>query len=459
MDKESEDFLDEELPASAAADASRLLNRFRAGERDAAAELFNRYVARLVGLASSRLSRGMRRRVDPEDVVQSAYRSFFVHAAEGDYQIGESADLWRLLARITLNKVRKQAERHTAARRDFRRDDGLSDAGTAVAVKPTPIEAAALVEQFGLVVERLSADERLALAAHLQGDQLDEIARRLGKSPRTVRRALARARSLAEHQLLESTAFPTHFVGESPPENQLPYSDYRLERLIGAGGMGKVYRATQISTGAVVAIKAIRKDRQKDPRAVKQLVHEAAVVGGPRHPGIIRVHGLGRFPAGGYFLVMDHVEGYNLQTLVDQRRVRPDDAVSVIERVAEAIGHAHAAGVVHCDLKPANVLVSANGAVVVTDFGFAQLISKGSPRTLLGGTLGYLAPELLKGLRSPSPAADVFSLGRMLQRIVALDEARLQRVSEHCLAENAADRPQSIAEFLRLLRAAESTDD
>lgn len=456
MDRDSQKNRNEASADPPVVGSVRLLDRYLAGDTQAATQLFDRYVTRLVALARSRMNSGMRRRLDPEDVVHSAYRSFFLRAAEGDFEFGESADLWRLLAQITLNKTRKQAERHMAARRDYRRDDAECVAGLTTEVEPSPDEAAALVEQVRLVTERLSADERIAFSAFLCGDSEDAIAGRFGRSPRTVRRVLSRVRSLIERQVLDGANPPSDC--ETPLENPLPYSDFRLERLIGAGGMGKVYRATQLSTGGSVAVKALRKDRQRDTRAVRQFLHEAAVVQRIRHPGVIRVHGLGRFPSGGYFIVMDYVEGNDLQTLVDRRAAPPDRGAAIVERVAEAVQCSHAAGVVHCDLKPANILLGPGGEVVVTDFGFAKIIAEGDSPAALGGTLVYLAPELLTGRGTPTPAADVYSLARILQRLGAGDQPQFQSVCHRCLSEDASARPQTAAEFLLLLRQASARE-
>ncbi|WP_197526971.1 protein kinase domain-containing protein [Pirellulimonas nuda] len=442
--------IDGDAPAGAV-NSIALLDLYRAGDSRAATELFDRYVARLVGLARSRLSRGMQRRVDPEDVVQSAYRSFFVRAADGDFTLQHSGDLWRLLAQITLNKLRKQAERHTAARRDLRRDG--PDAATQQCVEPLPDEAAALVEQVRLITERLSADQRVVLASVLQGDSVDTIAGRLKRSPRTVRRTLAQVKRLVEGQLLDADAARGAAPADVEPlDAPLPYSDFRLERLVGAGGMGKVYRATRLSSGATVAVKALRKDRQREPRAVRQFLNEAAVVQRMSHPGVIRVRGLGRFPSGGYFIVMDYVEGSDLQARIDRERLAPDEALRVVERVAEAVAHAHQAGVVHCDLKPANILLGNHGEVIVTDFGFAQIIADKRPAAALGGTLGYLAPEVLSQAATPTPAADVYSLGALLRRVSDRPGPAAERLCERCLAADPKQRPASVEAFLTILR-------
>lgn len=387
------------------------------------------------------------------------YRSFFLRAADGAFELQQSGDLWRLLAQITLNKVRKQAERQAAARRDFRRDEAIEAAPHQAAPEPAPEEAAALVEQVRLVAERLSGDERLALAAFLQGDSDDEIARQLSKSPRTVRRALARVRALVEREVLGLNPSSGGAEPDAPPlTNPLPYSDFRLERLIGAGGMGKVYRATQLSTGETVAVKALRKERQTDSRAVRQFLHEAEVVAGLNHPGVIRVHGLGRFPSGGYFLVMNWIDGTDLQSLVDSGGIDFHETLRILRAAAEAISHSHQAGVVHCDLKPGNILLGTDGRVVVTDFGFAHLL-KGTPvPTALGGTIGYLAPELLDSQTSPTPLADIYSLGRILERLTGQHDARAAELISRCVARAPSDRPKSATDFLLALQQVEAKE-
>ncbi len=440
------------------ADSIALLDLYQAGHSQAAAELFDRYVARLVALARSRLSGGLRRRVDPEDVVQSAYRSFFVRAAEGDFALRQSGDLWRLLAQITLNKLRKQAERHTAARRDFRRDASDADPHAGRNIEPPPDEAAALIEQVRLAAERLSADQRIVLASVLQGDSVEAIAAQVRRTARTVRRALAQARRLIERQLLEIDGSPEEQAEEIEPlETPLPYSDFRLERLVGAGGMGKVYRATQLSTGQTVAVKALRKDRQQERRSVRQFLHEAAVVQRMNHPGVIRVRGLGRFPSGGYFIVMDFVEGIDLQARIDRGKLALDEALRIVEQVTQAVGHAHSAGVVHCDLKPANILLGNDGEVIVTDFGFAQIIADRHAASSVGGTLGYLAPEVFNHSAKVTPAADVYSLGVLLRRLCGDTDEALQQLWMRCLEIEPTRRPQVVEEFLATLRLVQGT--
>ena len=347
MDSNFQEKVDREASGSADTRHSAFLfGEFKAGVDGAASEIFDRYVIRLVALARSRFNRGMQRRIDPEDIVHSAYRSFFVRAAEGDFELRQPGDLWRLLAQITLNKVRKQTERQTAVKRDYRKE--IVDPGQAhAAPEATPEEAAALVEQVQLITEQLSEDERVVFNAFLRGDSDEAIAVKLTKSSRTIRRMLARIRSIAERELAESKLHSgDQREGIPPLIDPLAYSDFRLQQLIGAGGMGKVYRATRLSTDETVAVKALRKDQQEDTRAVRQFLHEAEVLKELHHPGIIRLHGIGRFPSGGYFIVMDWVDGEDLQTAIDQRQIVLSEALRILASVAEAISHSHNAGVI-----------------------------------------------------------------------------------------------------------------
>src|SRR5205085_4152245 len=131
--------------------SAELLARYHCRHDEAAAEeLFRRYAGRLTALARSRLSRALATRVDAEDVVQSAYRSFFLLAHDGEVLLRESGDLWRLLVRITLRKVYRSARRHRADRRSVAREHPWPDEAEAAALsrEPTPGEVAALTDEL-----------------------------------------------------------------------------------------------------------------------------------------------------------------------------------------------------------------------------------------------------------------------------------------------------------------------
>ena len=186
-----------------------LLNRIRQGDERAAADLFERYVERLIRLAQSRLSAKLQRRVDAEDVVQSVYRSFFSHARSGRYQLQQSGDLWRLLAAITVNKVRNQARHGRAQKRAVTAEEtavlntttlGLSP--EAVCQAPTPEELGVLLEEIENEMRGLSQLKRQIVELRLQGVANEEIAEQVRCTERTVQRTLKQLKEGLEQRLL-----------------------------------------------------------------------------------------------------------------------------------------------------------------------------------------------------------------------------------------------------------------
>lgn len=449
MDKETEK-ISKSLTSQQRNETSKeLLLLLKNGKDSAANELFDRYASRLIALAGSRIGTHLQRRIDPEDIVQSAYGSFFLRAAEGDFTWQKSGDLWRLLAQITLNKLYSQAERHTAAKRDVRSEAGASSSSwsqlSPLAAKTlSPEEEASCLEGLGDLLAKLPDDVRQTLTWYLKGESLDSIAQRLGRAPRTIRRQLQALREQLEAGL-QASYNDAEAKWHSLPrvDELLDFSDFHLHQFIGAGGTGKVYRGTQKSTGNTVAIKSLRKCMLRSKRAVQQFLHEASVVQGVQHPGVIQIAGLGQFPSGGYFLVMPYVAGGDLARRLQQGPIPHRAALNVFAQLVKAIAFAHQHGVVHCDLKPANVLVDTGWRVVVTDFGFAHLITGPASSMPTGGTLGYMAPEFLRSHDPPTPAADIYSLGAILRELVGRSSS-VDLLIEQCLASDPNKRPTAI---------------
>jgi RNA polymerase sigma-70 factor (ECF subfamily) len=201
------------LPHPAPRDDFRdLMARLRGGDDAAAAAVFQEFVARLIRLTRSQLETWLRHKVDPEDVVQSVYRSFFARYRAGQFTVADWDSLWGLLAVITLRKCANQAEHWQAARRDVHQELNPQDGSTAVRQgipgrDPTPDEAAILSETVQQLFQGLSERERDILALHLHGCEVPEISRRVGRAERTVRRTLELARK--ELCRLQAVAEPT----------------------------------------------------------------------------------------------------------------------------------------------------------------------------------------------------------------------------------------------------------
>lgn len=184
--------MSEDLPVQ------ELLVRLRAGDEQAAVEVFHRFAQRLAGLARKKLGPLLRGKEDPEDAVQSAFRSFFRRCAAGQFELESWESLWGLLTRITLNKCGHRIDRFRAACRDVQREtpnDSNAD-WEPLAREPTPTQAALLAELVEQLHQQLCERDRRILALRLEGDELPEISSEVGCSERTVFRVLERIRQL-----------------------------------------------------------------------------------------------------------------------------------------------------------------------------------------------------------------------------------------------------------------------
>lgn len=180
---------------------------------------------------------------------------------------------------------------------------------------------------------------------------------------------------------------------------------YELRHLLGRGGMGEVWAASDLLTGHEVAVKTVAGDATE---AAGRLRHEAAVTAAVDHAGVVDVHDAGEDDAVAY-LVMDLVPGTDLGELLLEGAVPATEAVRIAAGVADALAATHRAGIVHGDVKPANVVVS-DGGVVLVDFGAA---SSGRAEPLAYGTAHYMAPEQAL-TRVLTPATDIYALGCLL---------------------------------------------
>src|SRR5262249_24504689 len=244
--------------------------------------------------------------------------------------------------------------------------------------------------------------------------------------------------------------------------------DILLQQQLGEGGMGKVYRALRRSTNTQVAVKLLRKPLRKHETATARFLEEAELLTRMRHPGIVTLHGLGLLPDGGHFLVMDLTEGSNLARELSTGPVPVVRALRWVSEAADAIDHAHLKGVVHCDLKPSNLLLDRAGRIHVTDFGLGRSLS-GDPLSV-GGTAGFMAPEQADAAWGPiSPRTDVYGLGAVLYTLLAgkpppsLALAALRRdvpasvaaLCHRCLAREPERRLASAEELAATLRVLE----
>ena len=200
---------------------------------------------------------------------------------------------------------------------------------------------------------------------------------------------------------------------------------YRIEQLLGRGGMGAVYRARDMRLDRLVALKVVRAELVGDPDTRRRFRREAQIVARLQHPSIVSVFDYGTFVDGGVYLVMELVRGEDLRrVLLREGRLEPQRAIPILSTVCAAIDAAHRDGVLHRDLKPENILLpSGELAVKVLDFGVAKVMTDRGEDTrgfdggtmatspgVIVGTPAYMAPEQFQG-SAPDARTDVFSLG------------------------------------------------
>jgi RNA polymerase sigma factor (sigma-70 family) len=363
---------------------------------------FQAYAPRLRAFLQPRISSRLRRRFDEDDVLASAFRSYFLREPTTSF---DSENPWPLLVQIAVHKLARQVRTHTAERRGIDQEFGI--APDATGKTNDPVVEAELAEVLSMVETALDSDERESWQLRLQGYELSEIAERLNVSERTVRRHLDRAK--VELQKLLDATLPTP---QQPllRSDWLAYSQFRLQRQIGVGAVGKVYQALDRQSGQTVAVKFLKKQFTQHPAARESILAEIEVGSRLHHPSIVRIDGIGATPNAGLFLVMDYLPGGNLAERLARRLPDLSQLKTWLLRLAEGLDAAHAAGVIHCDLKPANVLFDGNGHPQIGDFGLAQWMT-GRIGRLKGGTPAYLAPELVDPMfGNPGPWTDVFGL-------------------------------------------------
>jgi serine/threonine protein kinase len=205
----------------------------------------------------------------------------------------------------------------------------------------------------------------------------------------------------------DSTIAHLRAVAELPDLAGTPYS---IVREIARGGMAVVYEAVDSRLDRVVALKVLALERSS-PDAAQRLRDEAKTIARLEHPGIVPIHDIGELPDGRVFYAMKLVHGETLAKYASECSTA--ELLRLFLRVCEAVAFAHAAGVVHRDLKPTNIMIGEFGEAIVMDWGVAASIDD---RADPAGTHGFMAPEQLRG-EPADPRIDIYALGAMLEWI------------------------------------------
>jgi serine/threonine protein kinase len=226
---------------------------------------------------------------------------------------------------------------------------------------------------------------------------------------------------------------------------------YRLDAVLGRGGMGTVYRATDRALEKTVALKVIAPHLADDDTFVRRFREEAKALARLDADGIVDVYTL-RETEQALFFVMEHIAGPSLDVVLQRRgALPPASGLELLRQVLAAVGHAHASGVLHRDLKPSNILLH-DGEAVITDFGLAKILASDADLTATHeqlGTVAYMSPEQIEGLRNVDERSDLFSVGLIAYEVLTgrlpFDRSESDFVVQRAIVEESFPPPSAYA--------------
>ncbi len=225
---------------------------------------------------------------------------------------------------------------------------------------------------------------------------------------------------------------------------------YQLLEKLGSGGMAEVFRARDLMLDRYVAIKVLRQDYSNNPDFQNNFRMEARAAANLSHPNIVTVHDFG-FANNLLFIVMEFIPGKDLKQLIRERgRFSVETGIPLIIQACAGLGYAHRAGIVHCDVKPHNMLVSPDGRLKVTDFGIARALATMTPgekTDVVWGSPLYFAPEQARG-EALSPASDVYSIGVVMYELLCGTPPFTASTPEELARLHISARPIPIREYI-----------
>ena len=198
------------------------------------------------------------------------------------------------------------------------------------------------------------------------------------------------------------------------------FGAYEVLEELGSGGMGKVYRAKNVTLERIVALKTLAPHFSADQGFVQRFLKEARAAARLNHPSIVQIYDFG-CEEGIYYIAMEYVDGQSLRTYLTRGKFSERDGLLVIRHAVRALGVAHAEGIVHRDIKPDNLMINAKGELKLVDLGIAKRVDESQSLTQTGeavGTPQYISPEQIRGAKDIDARADIYSLGATFYQLV-----------------------------------------
>src|SRR5882757_4196969 len=257
----------------------------------------------------------------------------------------------------------------------------------------------------------------------------------LPPKPPSSRSSASRNPSSAEYQLGEGRFLPGRLIA----------GRYRIIALLGKGGMGEVYRADDLTLGQAIALKFLPDEAARDEGLLERFRNEVRIARRVSHPNVCRVYDVGDVD-GQTFFTMEYVDGEDFASLLRRiGRLPPDKALDIARQLCAGLATAHAKGVLHRDMKPANIMLDGRGQVVITDFGLAGVADQIEGAEVRSGTPAYMAPEQLAG-EEVTVRSDIYSLGVVLYEVFTGKRAFAETTAKAFRSgrEETVSRPSSV---------------
>lgn len=328
--------------------------------------------------------------------------------------------------------------------------------------------------------DELSEDERELLLSELLVLEID-YRRRNGESP-TVEEYLERFPDNAQ-TIRDAIGYEARKGRQFEPPtldqiaNLFPSLD--IISLLGAGGMGAVYKARQKGLDRFIALKILPEEFGRDVKFALRFTREARTLAKLNHPNIVSVFEFGNVDDVYYFM-MEFVDGSTLRDVVNASQLDPEHALTIVPHLCDALQYAHDHGIIHRDIKPENILISKDGSVKIADFGLSRIVSNGTQVMTLTqthqvlGTPRYMAPEQFEGSHGVDHRADIYSLGVVFYEMLTGElpigrfetpsqkvhvDVRLDEVVLRTLEKEPQRRYQAASEIKSDLQSISSTPD